>query len=211
MAGEGTGTQAVAAVAYYTSPSEVKQYLGIEGIDWDGVLQDMIKAASAVIDKFCRRTFVVTDTDETRSFDAWGKARLRIDDLRSITSLKVDTYGDGSFGTELTSGDYLLQPANKTPKLWIELRPTNTKIAKFPKFKQCVEITGLWGYGDSIPDPIKQACIMLVGRWFKRKDTAFASELSNPELGQMVVYRQLDPDVKLQLVGYRRNPGVLVG
>ncbi|MDY6834155.1 MAG: hypothetical protein SVY53_05070 [Chloroflexota bacterium] len=184
---------------------------GIDGTDYDVILTTMIKAASAVIDKFCRRTFVVDNTEETRYFDAWGKTRLRIDDLRSITSLKVDTNGDGTFGTELGSADYLLQPANKTPKLWIELRPTNTKLAKFPKFKQSVEISGLWGYGDSVPDPIKQACIMLVGRWFKRKDTAFASEVSNPELGQMVVYRQLDPDVKLQLVGYRRNPGVLVG
>lgn len=210
MAGSGTGTQAGGEYTYYTSPSEVKAYLGIEGTDWDGVLQDMIKAACAVIDKFCRRTFVVTAADETRYFDAWGKARLRIDDLRTITSLKVDTYGDGTFGTELASGDYLLQPANKTPKLWIDLRSTNTRLGSFPKLKQCVEIVGLWGYGDNVPDPIRHACIMQTSRWFKRKDTAFADMTGNPELGEMHVYRSMDADVKLPLILYRRNQGVIV-
>ena len=194
----------------YTVISKVKSYLGISGDDYDDILLSMIEAASDTIDKFCHRTFLVKDIPETRDFDAWGTTRVRIDDLRSITSLKVDTDGDGTFGTELLEGDYLLQPANKLPKLWIDLRSTGTKLAKFPKLPQCVEITGLWGYGDSIPQPISQACIMLASRWFKRKDTAFATAVATPELGRFEVSMNVDVDMKLLLQPYRRNQGVIV-
>lgn len=54
------------------------------------------------------------------------------------------------------------------------------------------------------PKLVAEATLMQATRWFKRKDSAYATVVATPELGQFEVYRGLDPDIKLMLKKYVR-------
>jgi len=54
------------------------------------------------------------------------------------------------------------------------------------------------------PDLIKQACIIQAMRWYKRKESAFQDVVGNAELGQTIVYKSLDPDVRLIINSLRK-------
>lgn len=62
-----------------------------------------------------------------------------------------------------------------------------------------VRITARWGYATNVPDPIKEACIMQVIRWYKREQGAMASVLASGELGTLEMFRTLDPDFEFIL------------
>ena len=54
------------------------------------------------------------------------------------------------------------------------------------------------------PEEIREACLIQVMRWWKRKDSAFQDMVGSPELGTFVVAKELDADIKLILKEYRR-------
>jgi hypothetical protein len=54
------------------------------------------------------------------------------------------------------------------------------------------------------PQPIVLACLMQVGRLYRRRDSNFATAISNPITGSYDMYKGLDPDVQQALSGYRR-------
>ena len=55
------------------------------------------------------------------------------------------------------------------------------------------------------PQPIVQACLIMVMRAWKRKDSAFQDVVSLPEYGQLGVYRGIDPDVAETIKQYRKT------
>jgi hypothetical protein len=54
------------------------------------------------------------------------------------------------------------------------------------------------------PQPIVLACLMQVGRLYRRRDSNFATAISNPITGSYDLYKGLDPDVQQALSGYMR-------
>ena len=72
-----------------------------------------ITAASRMIDKTCGRRFWKDSADTTRYFERIDKELVLIDDLATLTSLKTDPDGDGSFAQIWTIAiDFVLEPAN---------------------------------------------------------------------------------------------------
>ena len=182
----------------YCTKEEVKREINIKDTDWDEVFDSLCGEASGFIDGFCGRTF--SHASETRYFDPDDPEVLFIDDFITLESLKVDQDGDGEFEKAWEKDkDYLLYPLNKLPRTWIEAIGQG-----FPTGRKRVRITASWGYSSTPPPAIKRACIMLVSRWFKRKDTAFASVVSTSELGTFEVYRGMDADIELLLSPFRR-------
>lgn len=101
-----------------------------------------------------------------------------------ITALMVDPNGDQS---QFTSGLF-------------------TGLAGFPRRRgslsrqvPTIRITARWGYSDDIPADIKEACIMQSMIWFKRQQGSMASALASTELGDLELFRTLDPAVELIL------------
>ena len=185
----------------YCTLTEVKSELGETRTDYDVMLQGMITQAKVYIDDHCDRKF---DTiTESRYFD--GHNPLRIDDIASTTGVLIylDEDGDGTYATTLAATDYLLQPYNSFPKTRVIPSPNST-IGGFTSVSMGVKITATWGY-PSVPEPVKRANLIQAMRWFKRKDTAFADVLGNPEMGTVTVYKGLDPDIKESLHAYLRG------
>ena len=54
------------------------------------------------------------------------------------------------------------------------------------------------------PAPITQACLIMAMRRWKRKDTGYADVISSPELGQISVWKGLDPDVEEIISEYKK-------
>lgn len=69
-----------------------------------------------------------------------------------------------------------------------------------------IEVTAKWGYAETVPDPIKQACIMQSIRVYKRVQGGMADALLNADFGQSRFLSKMDKDVKvlLDMSGLRR-------
>ena len=136
---------------------------------------------------------------------------MDVDDLQTVTTLKTDTDGDGVFDTTWGAADYQLNPLNgiaggiTTPYTMLkavgsylfpiyEPRNVNSQEAS-------IQIVGVWGW-PSIPTAVKQACIILSMRQFKRYDSP-TGVMGFGDLGVMRVGR-VDPDVEKLLMPFRR-------
>ena len=72
-----------------------------------------------------------------------------------------------------------------------------------------VQVTARWGYSELVPDDIRQACIMIAARFYKRMQGSMADSLASADLGGLLYVQQIDPDVAgILLDGAYRRPAV---
>jgi hypothetical protein len=135
----------------------------------DAMLEAVIEAASRAIDNLCGRRFYAAT--ETRYYTAKDGRSVLVDDLLSVTTLKVDTNGDGTHDTTWDSGDYVLMPRNATPYRWI--RRAHDGSNWFSLAEDGIEIAGSWGYASTTPTPIQEACVLLSMQLAARQDALF--------------------------------------
>lgn len=160
----------------YTNVSDLKTYLGITQTTDDTLLGDMIGAAQAMIDTHCKQTFEATG-DTTRRFYAYnvdygghvdGRDLVLDAPLCAITSV---TNGDG---VVVSASDYITEPRNATP--YYALRLTNNSNLRWT-YTDDVEIdtiavVGRWAYSVSAPADVAQACKLLAGYMYRRRNNA---------------------------------------
>ena len=193
----------------YATLSDVKNALRITDTVDDSLLEISIEAASREIDGFCERVF--TQSTATRIYRPTDAFTVDLDDLQTVTTLKTDTDGDGVFDTTWSTADYQLNPLNgiaggiTTP--YTTLKAVGSYL--FPIYEPrnvnsqeaSVQIVGVWGW-PSIPTAVKQACIILSMRQFKRYDSP-TGVMGFGDLGVMRVGR-VDPDVEKLLMPFRK-------
>lgn len=180
----------MAIVNGYGTLVELKARLGISDTTDDTVLEAVIEAASRAIDGETGRVFYATTA--TRYFTAEEEI-IFIDDLLSVTSIKLDLNSDRVYETTLAATDYDLEPYNVTPYTRIQRAPMG--VYYFPSQRKGVEIVGSWGYSATAPDAINEACLLMAARLFKRKGAPFGV-LMNTDLATIRI-TEVDPDVKL--------------
>lgn len=213
----------------YCALDALKEALQIDDADHDRRLERAIESASRAIDKVCRRKFYREDL--TLYFGGGPRARvdpfserrmagvhsLAVGDLISITTLKTDDDGDRTFETTWdASRDYYLSPVNapSEPKPYshIDADTLNGRYW-FPPYLKGVEVVGTWGYAFDYdddgtfvaPPDVKEACILLTTRYFKRRDSPLGIiESSGLDLVREEIRVHADPDVKALLKPYRR-------
>jgi hypothetical protein len=168
----------------YATVESLKAHLGITDTVNDFELHQACMAASRSLEQYCQRVFYRSGS-VARKFIASDSYCLKfsdtdtfIGDLVSLSALKTDDGGDGTFETTWTSTDYELGPVNAAAGP--EARPYTTLEAigsyTFPipygrgASRYRVEVTGVWGW-PSVPFGIKQAALLLAKETFKSKDT----------------------------------------
>ncbi len=186
----------------YSTLDEVKTELDLTTDDYDDMLMGMVDQAKGFIDTYCNRDFTATST--TKYFDG-SPSPLFIDDLISVTTLKLDQDGDATYESTMATTDYILYPLNTTPKTRIKLSPNSTYGGFASGIKKGVEIAGSWGYQATVPDVVTRASIIQVCRWFKRKDTAYADVIGTSEFGSLIMYKGIDPDLLMTLTPLRKG------
>ena len=188
----------------YCTLDEVKSALRITDNTDDELLENSIEGASRRIDGYCGRRFY--QQNATLSLYAIDSYTLPTqDDLYSVTTLKTDDDGDGTYETTWTTGvDYQLEPLDAV----ITGQPIRTITAicgkTFPLFSlpalPSAQIVGVWGWS-AIPDDVREACVLLTMRGFARYNAA----LGVVGFADMAIQvRAIYPDVRDFLNPYRK-------
>ncbi len=114
----------------------------------DIYLRKLLEDASRKIDRWCHRIFYCLDA--TRYFDGAGLKLFLPIDLLSITTLKTDEDGNGTYENTLATTDYHLYPLDDFPKIRLEINPNGDYGSFANGIQKGVEIAGVFGYGDGI-------------------------------------------------------------
>ena len=181
----------------------------------DATLESVITAISRAIDNITDRRFYRNTVDETRYYtlDSGECNDSTIffcpDDIGSITTLKMDQDGDRTYEETWTTSDYDLMPYNASadgwPYTWIETTPQGDY--SFSRMRKGIEIIGKFGFASSTPATIKEACLLLALKLFKRKDAVFGMA-GAADLGTIVAMARrailADSEIQLMLGPYKR-------
>lgn len=160
----------------YTSLATLKSRLNIPQTSQieDATLEAHVNTASRWIDEWTGRRFYAST--ETRYYAPVWPARLLVNDLLTVTTLKTDGTGDRTYETTWSAvRDYRLSPPNATadgqPYTEIAVDFANG-LYLFPVGYLSVEIVGSFGYCASTarPAPVEDACLLLCTRLYKRTD-----------------------------------------
>lgn len=182
----------------YTDLTTIKAHIGITDTTDDTRLERIVGAVSRQIDDHCRRRFYAAT--QTRVYTAQCSSELLVDDLLSVSTLKTDTDGDGTYETTWATTDYRLAPPNaqleSQPEPYWLIRTSPLGSYGFPVgIVDGVQIVGSWGFASSTPPVVTEACLLQSARIFERSKAAFGIA-GDPTLGAVRLSAALDPDVR---------------
>jgi hypothetical protein len=149
----------------YASLAEFKAYSRITSTDStdDGVIEDIVEAASRYIDSETCRHFY--GSSETRYYSVPTLAT--VDDLRCLQLdddlISITTLTNGN-SVVLTTADYYLYPRNTSPKTQIWLKQTSSYTwmpGTSGDTEFVISVAGSFGYASTAPDNVKQACMAI--------------------------------------------------
>lgn len=189
----------------YCTLAEVKSALRLTDSVDDTLLENAVEGASRRIDGFCNRFFYQTAQTAITMYPFNSYIQPLANDIsNSSVTVKTDDNGDGTFETTWTQGvDYQLEPLNAT----LQSRPYRRIVAiggktfplQYTPDRPLVQVTAQWGWA-SIPDDVREACILLTMRGFARYNSA----LGVVGFADMAIQvRAVDPDVRDLLNPYR--------
>jgi hypothetical protein len=185
----------------YCTLAALKARLDIDSSDTDDddKLENIVEGVSRWIDRYCNREFYTTD--ETRYFTPKRNDRLYIDEVVSLDTVEVATSTARSY-VEWAATDYDTEPLNAVPITALFVAPDSSKYF-VPRLRKSAKITATWGYASATPEPVREACLLQAERLFKRKDAPFGIA-GSPQLGEMRLLKEMDPDVAQLLARHRR-------
>lgn len=184
----------------YTDLSTIKgsDLLNISATDTnsDALLEQIIESASRTIDSDAGQYFYISATDETKYFESEYSDKLFLSEpLVSITTLATDIADSRTYADVWTTADYDLTPFNAAAKS----RPYTAIVRRansafyFPPYHKGIKIVGIFGW-PTVPAKIKQACVLLTMRLFKRLSTPLGVA-SMAALGEVQIsIKDKDPD-----------------
>jgi hypothetical protein len=185
----------------YCTLSEVKAALRISDNTDDALLENAIEGASRRIDGYCDRFFY--QKSATAQFFTRYEYKLDVTDFISITTLKTDDDGDGTYENTWSASEYYFEPTNTSITGIPYRRIVAVNGSSFPIFNDPttppIQINATWGWS-SIPDDVREACVLLAMRGFARYNAA----LGIVGFADMAItVRAVDPDVRDMLNPYR--------
>jgi len=170
----------------YVTADDVLDRAGAQLADRD--LNNVIATVTDRIERETNRCFLIS-TEETRTFYAQRAGYCVIDDLQTVTSIRVD-------GVAIT--DYRLRRTNPRSAYHAITSDYITRDAE-------VAITGTWGTTMAVPPDIRDIVIVWVRRIIKADDAGGSQDVTAiPELGQLVYSKAIPADVKRVLDRWRR-------
>lgn len=174
----------------------------------DARLEAIVTAVSRHIDNWTGRRFFTSTADETRYFCAESDERVDVGDILSVTTLRTDYNGDRVYESTWAASDYELEPSNAPyqpqPEPYSHIYATPQADYSFPSgLRRGVQVTGRWGYSSAAPDVVREACLIQIGRLFRRRDSPFGIA-GTIDQGTVRLQSRLDPDVQSMLAPLRR-------
>ena len=187
----------------YCTPSDVRLYLGVDGLGDDELLTALIARAQQVIDTHTHRTYQAS-SNSTRNFtvgeDNEGATLWFDEDICSITTVTTDADGGA---TVISSTEYVTLPRNETPYYAIRIKASSSNTWTYSTDPEGgITVAGKWGYSTSPPDDIVQACIRYSAYLYRQKDAQVFDVTAVPDAGVITVPQGIPKDVELLLEPY---------
>lgn len=170
----------------------------------DRRLERAIEGASRGIDNYEGRRFYRNATDETRYYKAaFPDVLFCPDDIGTVTTLATDGDGDRVYEDTWTATDFDLEPCNAAldGEAYTMISRTPDGDYTFPVgVAKGVKVIGKFGYSATAPDAIREACLLMAERLFKRKDAPFGI-MGAGSLGVVrMVHKMIEDDLELALL-----------
>jgi hypothetical protein len=187
----------------YATLAQVKSALRITDAIDDQIIELAIEAASRQIDSHTERVFY--STAATRYYAPRDWQICETDDIISITTLKTSSNVDGVYDTTWATTEYQLEPLNGitggivTP--YTQIRAIDDLTFPTNYGEATVQIVGTFGFS-AVPVEVKQACVLLSSRIFKRNDSPLGVA-GFGDLGAIMV-RSVDPDIAAMLAAWKK-------
>ena len=186
----------------YCSLSEIKAAARIPNADTqdDTLLELAVESASRSIDAHCARHFYQSGT-ATRYYVPSSSIVCDIDDVAGTAlTVAISSSADQVYDITLdNSTDLQLEPLNRR-SVGLAFPVTRLRMVGDRSFtttwdaETTVRVTANFGFGTVTPTEVKQACIVLASRFYKRFDSPLGVA-GFGDLGAMRVSR-VDPDVQ---------------
>lgn len=156
----------------------------------DAVVLSQLKAISRYIDRRVGRFFTKDAAAVARLYfrELYKDATvLVVDDLVSVTTIKVDVNDDGSFAeTALATADYELRPLNADkgpePRPYTQIYATRVGAQRAWPAGIRIQVTGVYGW-PAVPEAIQDATVQLAG--ILRIESPLAT-MRIPEIGEAI-------------------------
>lgn len=196
----------MAIVNGYCTLAGLKTRLSIADTNDDAMLEAIVESVSRAIDDWCGRRFYAAT--QTRYFTALRSDRLLVDDLLSVTTIRTDEDGDGTFERTWTATDYFLAPYNaqleSVPQPYTKIEAAWRGSYRFPRgVRRGVEVAGSWGFASTTPDAVEQACLFQAAVEFRATPSPLGLS-GGGELGQEIRVTGMSYFAKRLLEPYRR-------
>lgn len=175
-----------------TTKEKVKAYLGISGSTHDTLLDELIKNATASIQRYCNRNF--TEASYTEYFDTdAGDSKLFVKNY-PVSALTSVSYRSGTWGAitweALNVNDYLLNENGKVTFAFL-----------LPEAERYIKIVYTGGYKidfanesdttkHTLPADLTQICTEIVAQAFNQRTSA--GILTESTEGQSITYKDSD-------------------
>lgn len=192
----------------YCSLAELKAAARVTDSIDDALMEIAIEAASREIDGHCNRVFY--STSGTRVYNPVDTFVTNTDDIVSVTTLKTSsnaevydqTWKTSDFQLEPLNGvsGGLVQPYTRIRAVGDYLFPIWSVGSTYNNFAP-VQVVGVFGWS-AVPTAVKQACILLAMRQWKRYDSPLGvagfSDIAAIRVGRT------DPDVEALLQPFKK-------
>lgn len=201
---------AAPAPTLYVQVEEFKSTIELSGTSFsDEDVKGALRASCRAIDEMCgRRFYPDSDAAQVRYYSPDNLWTLYVDDVITITTLKTDDSGDGTFENTLTvNTDYIREPLNAAAdsQPWTKLCIHPSSSYFFPtSFPRTVELTGKFGWV-AVPAAIEQATTLFAHRLLKRARQAPFGVSGIGLDGSVVRIMMSDPDVLTLIRPYMRD------
>lgn len=174
-------------------------------------LTEALATASRAVEKACGRQFNVASSATARVYEPASAYLLEVDDISTTTGLvvKVDSAGDGTFATTVSSTNYELRPLNgisdgESGWPYWQIRAVNycwpTSWVRAP-----MQVTATWGWS-AVPAGIKEGTLILAEEIYKLRDTPFGTG----GYGQFGIIRaRQNPNCWLRIAPYAKVDAIV--
>lgn len=160
--------QTVAPTEEPVSLQEAKAHLRVDLDDEDALIAGYIASARQWCEKWTGRAFITQTW--TLGLDDWAdRIAIPLAPLSSVTS--VDYLDENDASQTLSTTIY--QVVTGGDQGGVIFRKDGQSFPSLSDLKEPITITFVAGYGlaSDVPEPIRQAILLLVGHWFRNRET----------------------------------------
>ena len=154
------------AEAAGASLGQVKDYLRISGSGEDGLLEGLIKSATALCEQFLGQWLILSEARETVRADG-GWQRLSARPVSAI--LGVDAVGPDGAAEALPVNAYSVD-IDASGDGWVRARPLSGQRVLAVRYR-----AGMAEDADGLPEPIRQGIVRLAAEHFSARGGEVAS------------------------------------